>query len=78
MGLLRLNGALGPKIMTAQDFDAIPVLNTKQFFSTGALYTLCPFLSVKNLRKKKSENDFSNNLTPTYCYVRSKKKKKLN
>ena len=26
MGLLRLNGALGPKIMTAQDFDAIPVL----------------------------------------------------
>ena len=25
MGLLGLNGALGPTIMTAQDFDAIPV-----------------------------------------------------
>ena len=28
MGLLRLNGALGPKIMTAQDFDAIPGIVT--------------------------------------------------
>ena len=60
---------LNPKHIFSTDIHIVLILSVKSFKQTRFLIILSAKLTRTSLRLVNSENDFSNNLIPKYCYV---------